>query len=431
MFALAVALALAAPVPKDTKTSDTDWPTFRGTDRTNLSKETGLLAEWPKDGPTLLWSKKDVADVGCGYGSPAIVGGKIYMLGGDGAKQTAGEFVTCLDMDGKQQWQTKLTTSAGKYLDGWGGGPRGTPTVDGEMVYVLGATGDLVALTTEKGEVKWTKNLVKDFGGGIPTWGYSESVTVDGDNVIVTPGGKTAGMVALEKATGKEVWKCAEIGDGAGYSSVVIAEVGGVKQYITQTMKSGIGVRAKDGKLLWKAGEIGRATAVIPTPVVDDKGYVFFTSGYGAGCECFQLSKDGEGTKAEKVYTKNKVVVNHHGGVVRVGDHVYGHSDNNGWVCFDYKKGGEDPVWKDKGVGKGSITSADGWLFCYSEQSGKLARVKATEKGYEESGSCTIPETCKRRPNNGKVWAHPVVSGGRLYLRDYEMLFVYDIGGKK
>jgi len=428
-LAALAAFSLAAPVPA-TKPSGTDWPSFRGPNHSGVSTEKGLLAEWPKDGPKLLWQKTEVKDIGTGYGSPAVVGGKIYLLGGDGAKQTAKEFVTCLDGDGKQVWQTPLTTTEGKYNDGWGGGPRGTPTVDGGMVFVLGATGDVVALTADKGEIKWQKNLVKDLGGGIPFWGYSESVTVDGDQVVCTAGGK-GGMVALNKKTGEKVWQCKELDDPAGYSSIVVAEVGGVKQYVTQTMKTGVGVRAKDGKLLWQVSELGRKVAVIPTPVVDEAGYVFFTAGYAAGCECYKLEKDGDGTKAEKVYSKNAVVANQHGGVVKVGDFIYGHSDTgNVWVCFDYKKGPDEPAWKDKGVGKGSITAVGDSLFCYSEQTGKLARVKATDSGYEELGTLTIPATSKLRPGTGKVWAHPVVSGGKLFLRDYELLFVYDVTNK-
>jgi outer membrane protein assembly factor BamB len=419
------ALAVSAPVPKAGTTAD--WPTFRGVNHSGVSPE--QMGDWPKDGPKVLWQKDAAADIGAGYGCPAVVGGKVYLFGSDSARQGGTEFVTCLSAgDGKQVWQEKLKTSAGGYNDGWGGGPRCTPTVDGDTVYVLGATGDLVALSADKGEVKWAKSLVKDFGGKIPTWGYSESVTTDGDNLVVTPGGKT-GMVCLEKKTGKTVWECKELTDSAGYSSVVVTEVGGVKQYVTQTMASGVGVRAKDGKLLWKVGEIGRRTAVIPTPVVSDDGHVFFTAGYSAGCELFKLSKDGEGTKAEKVYTKNKEVSNQHGGVALVGDYVYGHSDSNGWVCFDYKKG--EVVWKDKGVGKGSCTVVGDSLLCYSEGGGKLARVKASEKGYEELAAFTIPATSKLRPSQGKVWAHPVVSGGKLYLRDYELLYVFDVSGMK
>ncbi len=421
-------LSLTAPVPV-VKSGGTDWPTFRGPNHSGVSAENGLLGTWPADGPKLLWQKADATDIGVGYGTPAVVGGKVYFFGSDSAKQTGTEVVTCLDSaDGKQVWQVKLTTTAGRYNDGWGGGPRGTPTVDAGLVYVLGATGDLVCLTADKGDMKWTKNLIKDFGGGIPTWGYSESVTVDGDHIICTPGNK-CGMVCLNKKLGELVWECKELTDAAGYSSVVVAEVGGVKQYVTQTMKSGVGVRAKDGKLLWQVGEIARRTAVIPTPVVTADGYAFFTAGYGAGCECYKLSKDGDGTKAETVYSKNKEVANQHGGVVQVGEHIYGHSDSNGWVCFDYKKG--EVVWKNKDLAKGSVTAVGDSLFCYAEQTGKLTRVKATDTGYEEVGSFTIPATSKIRPNQGRVWAHPVVSGGRLYLRDYELLYVFEVGGKK
>lgn len=424
-LAALAAFALSAPVPA-VKSANTNWPTFRGPNHSGTSPE--VMADWPKDGPKLLWQKSDAADIGVGYGSPAVVDGKVYFFGSDSAKQTGTEFVTCLNAsDGKPVWQTKLTTTAGKYADGWGGGPRCTPTVDGDMVYVLGATGDVAALTADKGDIKWTKNLVKDFGGGIPNWGYSESVTIDGDNLVCTPGGK-GGMVCLNKKTGETVWQCKELTDAAGYASVVVADVAGTKQYITQTMKAGVGVRAKDGKLLWQVGEIGRRTAVIPTPVVTDDGHVFLTAGYGAGCELYKLSKDGDGVKAEKVYTKNADVANHHGGVSKVGEHVYGHSDSSGWVCFDFKKG--EVVWKNQGVGKGSMTVVGDSLVCYSESSGKVARVKADPKGYEELGSFTIPAKSKIRPNQGKVWAHPVVSGGKLFLREYELLYVYDVSGK-
>ncbi len=406
-----------------------DWPQWRGPNRDGHSADTSLLEKWPAGGPKLTWSITSAETVGTGYGQIAVVGDKMYALGASTAKQTAKEFVTCLSAsDGKKVWQQDLSTSAGKYADGWGGGPRSTPTVDGDSLYVLGATGDLVCLSTARGEVKWSKNLVKDFGGGIPNWGYSESPLVDGPNLICTPGGR-GGMIALDKKTGKTVWQCKEFTDGAGYSSVIVADVGGVKQYVQQTMASGLGVRASDGKLLWKAGSIARRTAVIPSPVMLDN-YVFFTAGYGAGCECFKLEKDGDGTKATEVYTKNKVVENHHGGVVRVGDYIYGHSTNSGWVCFDLKKG-DEAVWTNRGIGKGSVSAAEGNLYCYSENDGSVSLVKATEKGYQEISKFTIPQKSKLRPNQGKVWSHPVIANGKLILREYELLFVYDISKPK
>jgi outer membrane protein assembly factor BamB len=424
---LAAVSVSAAQAPKSAVNSS-DWPQWRGPNRDGISSEENLLEKWPEAGPNLLWKKVELTDVGTGYGSPAVVAGKLYIMGADGPKQGAKEFITCLNVsDGAKIWQTKLTTSPGKFLDGWGGGPRCTPTVDGKNLYVLGATGDLTCVKIEKGEIVWTKNLVKDFGGGIPTWGYSESVLIDGDNLVVTPGGK-GGMISLNKTTGATVWQCKEFEDAAGYSSIVIAEIDGVKQYVQQTMVGGVGVQTKDGKLLWKAGSLARRTAVIPSPIVAD-GHVFFTAGYGAGCECFKLEKDGSGTKATEVYTKNKTVANHHGGVVQIGKYVYGHSDNGGWVCFDFKAGGE-AIWTNNGVGKGSVTAARGYLYCLSEQTGKLARVKATEKGYEESGSFTLPALSKLRPNSGKVWPHPVIADGKLFLRDFDLLYVYDIAKK-
>ena len=339
----------------------------------------------------------------------------------------AQEFCVCLSTaDGKQLWRTPLQTAPGKFLDGWGAGPRSSPTVDGEQVYVLGTTGDLLCLNAADGKEVWRKNLVSDFGGKIPTWGYSESVLVDGDKLICTPG-DAGGMIALNKADGSVVWQCKELDAAAGYSSIIAAVVGDVKQYIQQTMKSGVGVRAGDGKLLWTAGKIGRRTAVIPTPIVHEN-QVFYTSGYGAGCELVDLTPDGNGGTTAKLAYDNTVIANHHGGVIRVGDYIYGHSDRNGWVCYEYKKGEGDPVWQSSKLGKGSIAFADGQFYCYAENDGALARIKASTDGWEETGRFTIPKLSELRGRTkGKVWAHPVIANGKLYLRDYEKLYCFDI----
>lgn len=401
-----------------------DWPQWRGPNRDGKSADTGLLKEWPKSGPKLAWK---LDDVGAGYGTPAVVGDRVYLIGAEGKKAGATEFVICLSAaDGKQLWKTPIQTTQGKFNDNWGGGTRSTPTVTKDKIFVLGATGDVVCVSVADGKPVWAKNVVKDFGGKIPFWGYSESPLVDGNLVVVTPGVKT-GMVALNKDTGETVWQCKEFDDDAGYSSIVPTVVGGVRVYVQQTMKNGVGVRATDGKLLFKVGEIARRTAVIPTPVVDGEG-VFYTAGYGAGCEYYKLTADGDGVKAEKVYSKNKVVANHHGGVIELGGKVYGHSDSNGWVCFDYKTGPDEPVWKNKGPGKGSIAYADGHFFCYSESKGELVRIKATPEGWQEAGKFTIPATSQlRKGTSGQIWPHPVVANGKLYLRDYELLFVYDL----
>ena len=404
-----------------------DWPQWRGPNRDGKSAEKGLLKGFPEGGPKLLWQVTEPDIIGTGYGTPAVVKGRLYIVGADSAKKDAAESVACLDAaTGAPIWKMPLDTAKGNFSDGWGGGPRSTPTVDGDALYVLGSTGDLVALETATGRIVWRKNLVKDFGGAIPQWGYSESVLIDGDKLVCTPGKKT-GMLALNKKTGATVWACKELEDAAGYSSIVVATVGGVKQYVQQTMEHAVGVNAADGKLLWKVGQINRKIAVIPTPVVAGND-VYFTSGYGAGGELVQIGTDG---KSAKVLNKTSAVANHHGGVIELDGKLYGHSDAKEWFCYDYRAGGDDLAWTSSKLDKGSITYADGQFYCYGQGKGTLVTIKASDKAWEETGRFAIPETSKLRPSQGKVWAHPVVADGRLYLRDYETLFVYDIAAAK
>lgn len=402
-----------------------DWPQWLGPNRDGKSPETGLLDSIPEGGPELLWSAEGVERVGTGYGSPAVVGGRAYLVGGDTAKKTASETVRCLDAKtGAAIWSTPIPTADGEFLDGWGGGSRCTPTVDGERLYVLGPKGDLVCLATADGKVVWAKNLVSDFGGSIPQWGYSESPLVDGDKLVCTPG-KKGGVTALNKATGETIWTTQGLPEAAGYSSLIATEVGGLRQYVTQTSEHGIGVRAGDGKLLWSVQGMGRRTAVIPTPVVTPENLVFFTAGYGAGCAAYRLVADGDGTKAEPLYEKNKSVSNHHGGVIGLEGKIYGHSDR-AWVCLDLMAGGE-PVWSSTKLGKGSITYADAHFYCYDEKDGTVAQIKAVASGWEETGRWRIPAMSKLRPKSGKVWPHPVVADGKIYLRDYENLYCYKL----
>jgi outer membrane protein assembly factor BamB len=434
--ALLLAAVLAAePVPPTIPAGANDWPQWRGPNRDGKSTAKGLLKEWPADGPKLLWKR---TDVGTGYGTPAVVGDRFYLIGGDGNKAGEAEFLQCVSVEtGKEIWKKPLGTAPGRYLDGWGGGPRSTPTVDGEFVYVLGSTGDLVAMSTKDGAKKWAKNLVSDFGGTIPTWGYAESPLIDGENLMVTPGTKT-GVVALNKKTGATVWATKGLDILAGYSSLVITEVGGVRQYVQQSNTSrdnkvrgiAFGVAAKDGTVLWKAGELTRMTAVIPTPVLSGD-YVFFTSGYESGCECYKLVPDGTGTKAVKVFSKYKALANHHGGAIVVDGNVYGHCDRpgNAWVCLAIDSPKDETKWSHSRFGKGSISYADGHFYCYSERDGELVRIKASPEAWEEAGRFKIPETSKKRPNQGRVWPHPVIAGGKLFLRDYDLLFVYDLRG--
>jgi len=421
MLSLGVASAGDAVAPKSAA-----WSQWRGPNRDGKSAETGLLKGFPAGGPTLLWQVTETDVIGTGYGTPAVANGRLYIVGADTAKSSAAESVVCLNAaTGAPIWKMPLDTAKGSFLDGWGGGPRSTPTVDGDFLYVLGSTGDLAALKTATGEIVWKKNLAKDFGGTIPKWGYSESVLIDGDRLICTPGKKN-GMVALDKKTGNTVWSCTDLTDEAGYSSVIPATFGGVKQYVQQTMEHAVGVNAADGKLLWKVGEIKRKVAVIPTPVV--AGYsIYFTAGYGAGGELVTVAPDG---KSAKVTHKTSSVSNHHGGVIELDGKLYGHSDSKKWFCYDYQAGGDDLVWTSNDLDKGSITYADGQFYCYGQGKGTLVTIQASDKAWQETGRFTIPETSKVRPGQGQIWAHPVVAEGRLYLRDYDKLFVYDIAAK-
>jgi len=427
LLSLAVFVILATGLAS-TAADQGQWPQWRGPNRDGVSTETGLLKSWPSGGPKLAW-KADLG--GVGYGSPVIANGKIFALAATDDAEGKGEYAVALDAaTGKQVWKADMPASQGGYSQNWGSGPRSTPTVDGDVVYALGARGDLLALNAVKGTKIWGTNLVKDFGGKVPSWGYSESVLIDGNKLLCTPGGKQGAILALDKKTGKKLWQSAGLEDGAGYSSIIAADIAGVPQYITQTMQAAVGVNAKNGKPLWRVAELKRSTAVIPTPVVY-KDHAFFTSGYGAGCELLKLESDSKGgTKATVVYTKNPVLANHHGGVIRVGERIYGYSDRLGWVCFDFMKGGEDAEWASKNLDKGSLTVADGNLYCYGQGKGTVVLADASPGGWKEKGRFEIPEKSKHPRRSGNIWSHPVVAGGKLFLRDHELLFAYDIAAK-
>lgn len=395
-----------------------DWPQWQGPDRTNVSKETGLLKTWPKEGPKLLWT---FDKAGIGYSGPAVVGDKLYTMGSRDGK----EMIFALDVKtGNELWATEIGKEF-RYQQ-WGDGPRSTPTVDGDFVYAIGGQGDVICVdASKKGEKVWSKNMQADLGGKqMSSWGYTESPLIDGDKLLCTPGGAKGTMVALNKKNGEVIWRAKDWDDPAGYASIIPIEFNKVRQYVNMTGEHVVGV-SEDGKLLWKY-EKKSGTAAIPTPIYHD-GQVYATSGYGAGCDLIKLSPEaGGGTfKAEKVYA-NKNVVNHHGGVVLVDGHLYGFSEGKGWVCQDLKTGNN--VWEEKGkLGKGSLTCAEGLIYCYAEKDGTLVLAEASPKGWQEHGRFTIPRESKIRAKNGKIWTHPVIANGKLYLRDQDLIFCFDI----
>ena len=391
-----------------------DWPQWRGPNRDGISTETGLLKSWPAGGPQLAWK---ATGLGRGYSSVSIVGNRIFTVG-DADDSSA---VVALDLaGGKILWSAKLGKTGGG--DGYPG-PRSTPTVDGDLVFALGQFGDLVCFESGSGKERWRKNLAIYFSGRMMSgWGYSESPLVDGDKMVCTPGGANGTVVALNKNTGAVVWQAKEMKDAAAYSSVIKADIGGVPQYIQLTDSSVAGVAANDGRLLWRGTRRGQV-AVVPTPIFYDN-QIFVTSGYGVGCNLFKVTPAGGKFSVEEVY-HNRDMVNHHGGVVRVGEHLYGYSDGKGWVCQEFKTG--RIVWAEKDkLGKGSLVAADGHLYLRSESGkGNVVLIEASPKGYKETGR--FPQPDRSQANS---WAHPVVAGGKLYLRDQDVLLCYDVKQK-
>jgi outer membrane protein assembly factor BamB len=390
--------------------ADSDWPQWRGPHRDGISPETGLLKEWPAQGPKQLWK---ITNLGGGYSGVAVVDGKIFTMG-DGSDAS---FIYALnEATGKQLWAAKVGKTGG---GGGYPGPRCTPTVDGDLVYALGQFGDLVCVESATGRERWRKNLVSDFAGKMMSdWGYSESPLVDGDKVICTPGGPRGTLLALNKSTGAEVWRTTALKDSAAYTSAIVVEIGGVRQYVQLTDASVFGVAAADGKVLWRAPRSGR-TAVIPTPVFRDN-CVYVTSGYGVGCNLFRITAAGGQFKAEQAYA-NKGMVNHHGGVILIGEHIYGFSDGKGWVCQEFKTG--KTVWEEKAkLGKGSITYADGHFYLRGEDKGTMVLIEASPEAFKQTGRMEQPNR-----SDQKAWPHPVIAHGKLYLRDQGVLLCYDL----
>ncbi|MEY4181163.1 MAG: hypothetical protein RLY70_4738 [Planctomycetota bacterium] len=400
-----------------------NWPTFRGPDRTAVSTETGLLQAWPAEGPKLVWETKGA---GRGYASLAVAGGKIFTLG-DGTPANGAadkvEYLSAFSLeDGKPLWQSQTGAPWNSGSPTWQGS-RSTPTVDGDRVYVITPYGKLFCCDTANGEVKWTKDLKEDFGGKKGDgWGYSESVLVDGDKAVFTPGGDKNTMVAVNKLTGETVWTTARAGDrGAGHASIVIADIGGTRVYVTTTGSGAMGVRATDGKLLWSY-EIDRTTAVIPTPIVRGE-LVFFAAGYKRGGALLkQVAQPENLVNVEEVYPIKTSLANKHGGIVLVGDHLFGDSDDAGVpFCANLMSG--EIVWKERGSGRGSaaFAAADGCVYIRF-QNGVVALAKATPDGYKETGSFKIPGD-ESMPS----WSHPVITGGRLFLREQDRILCYDV----
>lgn len=400
---------------------DGGWSQFHGPLRDSICRERGLLKEWPADGPRLLWQAQGL---GRGYSTVSIANGVLYTMGDRVTNGQESQFTIAYDLNARKQlWATEVGPA---HTDG---GPRCTPTVDEGQVFVLGTDGDLVCLGARDGKVRWRRHLASDFGGQfMSVWKFSESPLVDGDRLICTPGGSSATLVALNKATGKEIWRCQvpELGDqgadGAGYSSAVVADIHGVRQYIQLIGRGIVGVEATTGRFLWGYNRIANNVANITTPAVRDN-YVFASTSYNTGSVLLEIKKNDADLVAEEVYfTRPRDFQNHHGGVILLGDHVFGgHGQNRGDpACLELATG--KVVWKERAPARGSasVVYADGNLI-YRYDRGDVVLVEANESGLRIRGQFKPPE------GEGPAWAHPVVHQGRLYLRHADLLMCYDL----
>ena len=387
-----------------------DWTQFQGPERNGISNETGLLKQWPDGGPKLLWT---ATGCGTGFSSAAIAAGTVYVAGDVGENCQ----VMALDLTGKVKW-TKVIGKSGQ--GGGHPGARSTPTVDGDSVYCLGPVGDLACLDAKTGNVKWSGNIINTFKGRIPQWQLAESVLIDGNNLICTPGGQDTTLVALNKKTGAPVWTSKGLSDPAAYASPILFTVGKLRMISTLTARGVVAVDASNGKFLWRYDRPSNTTANIPSPAFY-KDCVFCATGYKKGGGLVQVTVNGTEALAKELWQTSDFV-NHHGGYVIIDDHIYGYGDGGGWTCLDFKTG--QVAWQVQGVSKGSVIAADGMLYCLGER-----RVMGLMKVDPAAGELV---SHFRLPTKGPEpsWAHPAIANGRLYIRDFDSLLCYDIKGK-
>jgi outer membrane protein assembly factor BamB len=392
-----------------------DWAQWRGPERNGISAETGLLQEWPADGPKLLWQ---ASDIGSGYSTPAVVGERLYLISNKGMDD---EYVQALSVaDGKEVWRTRIG-SVGANKGPQYPGSRSTPTVDGKLIFALGSDGDLTCLDTADGKVRWQKNLRTDFGGQPGNWAYAESPLVDSGVVVCTPGGADATIIALEKQTGNGIWKTAlPEGDQAAYASAIVVNAAGVKQYVQFLQKGLVGVDAATGKFLWRYTKTAEGSpANIPTPIA--VGDLIYSSAGRSGGGLVKIKNEGNEVVAEQVYFEQKLPTSI-GGAVELDGFLYG-TTGQGLVCADFATG--EGRWQERGVGPGSICYADGRLYVHNEKDDVVVLVEPSSEAYREKGRFTLPN----QPEHGRAqaWAYPVVANGRLYLRDLDCLWCYDV----
>jgi outer membrane protein assembly factor BamB len=402
-----------------------DWPQWRGPVRDGQAAPQKLLKTWPEGGPKLKWSFKTA---GLGYSSVTVSDGQLYTLGQRGDDCVA----ICLDANtGQERWVHRIDRGTKKddYATGWGGGPRSSPTVDGDLVYFLSDLGELACLKAGEGTKVWSVHFVNDLGGKIPQWGYSESVLIDGDLLVCTPGGSNF-LVAFDKKNGKRIWASKGFEEGAQYVSIMKASVGGIPLYITACKPGLVAFHAETGEHQFTSPTTGNSVAVIPTPIIRGDE-VYHSSAYKAGNTLIKLAAAGGKVSMEQVYHFDKESMeNHHGGYVLHDGTIYGFSNalRGVWMAQDWKSG--QVLWSKKiGTSRsGSIAMADGMLYCYDDKEGICYLVEPSKEGWNARGQVQLPEQTATERGQGAIWAHPIIANQILFIRDQEWIYAYGIG---
>jgi len=398
---LAAALGTAQTPPA------AEWSQWRGANRDGISAETGLLKDWPANGPPLAWQ---TTGAGAGFSSFSTSGGRLYTIG---ARDNV-EYVMAFDRaTGKKLWETP---NGRRFRNEQGDGPRSTPTTDGSVIYAFGGSGELSSLDAENGRKIWSLNAVQQLGGVTPYWGYSESPLVVGDRIVLGVGGRRSSIVAVNKADGKVLWQ--QPGDEAAYSSPVLLRTGSLQQVVFFMASRGLAVDPRDGRLLWSNERAANNTANVATPVVKGNR-VFFSSDYGTGAALVDVRAAGNFATANEVYFTREMR-NHHASSVLVGTHLYGFNSSI-LTALAFDTGAV--AWKNRSVGKGSLIYADGRLYLYSEN-GVVGLAEASPTEYREHGRFQL------KTGNAQTWSHPIISSGLLILRDQDRVYAYDVKGK-
>lgn len=401
------------------------WPQWNGPNRDGISAEKGLLKTWPKEGPALVWT---FDNAGTGFSAPAAVDGTLYLTGA--RKET--EYLFALDSQGKELWATPIGPIYDFKGNQWSGGPNGSPSVDKDSIVTLGSQGILLC-TDRKGTKRWALDLVASLGAEVndvqspvksPAWGFCWSPILDGDQVLITPGGNQGLVAALDKKTGKVLWQSKEIKEPCTYASAVLATIGDVKHLVAIVQNGAVGVSTRDGSVLWRYQRVNYPDIVATSPVVF-KNQVYLTAGWNGGSTLLEITQEGGKFVAKEIYAK-KEIGNKQGGVVLLNGSLYGFHEDRAWNCQDWATGKINWESNRRGFPVGSIISADDLIFIQGEQ-GDVGLLAASPTKYELKSRFKLPrETTLRKPS-GRVWTHPVIADGLLYLRDQDLVFCYKV----